>query len=267
MSKTIRLTESELVDVIERFIDKPEMNEQLLRNILSRVFKSGAKPATKIVKSGAKPATKMGVPLKGRLPNKTQQKVNLVKKGVQVLKVSELPKKFYHGTSSKLNLNNVNVSSSGKKISSAADQGMYFTENLWSNLSKSNKYKNPVYGQGQKSVGVESAEKYAQDSINKGKLGYIYEMELTPNAIVIPEGSIKGVNVARISPEQMKNLTSQGIDAIYRKGQELVILNKNAIKSFNLRYVADKFVGKQVKNSFGDMIPLEGSFGYNWKLF
>jgi hypothetical protein len=73
MTKTVRLTESELVNVIEKFIDKPEMNEQLLKNILSRLFKSGAKPAAK-----------MGVPLMGQLPSKVQTLIQSFPKRVQV---------------------------------------------------------------------------------------------------------------------------------------------------------------------------------------
>ena len=73
MTKTVRLTESELVNVIEKFIDKPEMNEQLLKNILSRLFKSGAKPAAK-----------MGVPLMGQLPSKVQTLIQTFPKRVQV---------------------------------------------------------------------------------------------------------------------------------------------------------------------------------------
>jgi hypothetical protein len=73
MTKTVRLTESELVNVIEKFIDKPEMNEQLLKNILSKLFKSGAKPAAK-----------MGVPLMGQLPSKVQTLIQTFPKRVQV---------------------------------------------------------------------------------------------------------------------------------------------------------------------------------------
>jgi hypothetical protein len=202
--------------------------------------------------------------------SKSNQIKNLIKKGINVLTPNELPNKFYHGTGSKLNLNNLNLTSLGKKITNASQEGMYFSENLWDNASHYNEFTNPVYSQGVKSVGSESAEKYAQSYIMKGKnflpkKGYIYEMELFPDAIIVSENSLK-IKMERITSEQAKNLLSQGIDAIYKEGQELVVLNKKAIKSFNLKYTADKFVGKQVKNSFGDSQPIKGSYGYNWKI-
>jgi hypothetical protein len=118
---------------------------------------------------------------------------------------------------------------------------------------------------GVKSVGSESAEKYAQLAIRDGKKGYIYEITLSPDAVVIPSNSVKGVATSRISAENEKKLLSMGIDAVYTKGQELVVLNKNAIKSFDLKYVGDKYVGKKVKSGWGELIPSKGSFGFNWK--
>jgi hypothetical protein len=61
MGKIIRLTESELINVIEKFVDETEMNEQVLKNLLSKLFKSGANPASKV-----------GVPLMSQLPSKVQ---------------------------------------------------------------------------------------------------------------------------------------------------------------------------------------------------
>jgi hypothetical protein len=201
------------------------------------------------------------------------QKSNLFKKGVKLLRPGDLPKHFYHGSWSKINLSELTPSWAGKRnvmhsSGSTGRDGMYFSENLWDNSSLYNKFKNPVYSKGPKTVGAANAEVWAQDAIKNGKTGYIYEMKLSPDAIVVPEGVIPGIgriNVAGINSENMKKLLSMGVDAIYRSEQELVILNKRAIKSFDLKYVGDKFIGKNTKNKFGDAVPAEGSFGFNWK--
>jgi hypothetical protein len=203
--------------------------------------------------------------------SKSTTKQNLLKQGIKVLGLDELPKKFFHGTSSKINLSNLTTSSVDKSIrkgwrtGSTDVNGIYFSENLWDNISHVNQYTNPVYNVGVTSVGSESAEKYAQLAIQDGKKGYIYEITLSPDAVVIPSNSVKGVATSRISAENEKKLLSMGIDAVYTKGQELVVLNKNAIKSFDLKYVGDKYVGKKVKSGWGELIPSKGSFGFNWK--
>jgi hypothetical protein len=201
------------------------------------------------------------------------QKSNLFKKGVKLLRPGDLPKHFYHGSWSKINLSELTPSWAGKRnvmhsSGSTGRDGMYFSENLWDGMSLHNKFKNPVYSKGPKTVGAANAEVWAQDAIKNGKTGYIYEMKLSPDAIVVPEGVIPGVgrvNVAGINSEYMKKLLDMGIDAIYRSEQELVILNKRAIKSFDLKYIGDKFIGKNIKNKVGNTVPVEGSFGFNWK--
>lgn len=201
------------------------------------------------------------------------QKANLFKKGLKILRPGQLPQKFYHGSWSKMNLSDLTPSWAGKRgvmhsSGSTGRDGIYFSENLWDGGSLYNKFKNPVYSKGPKTVGAANAEVWAQDAIKNGKTGYIYEMKLSPDAIVVPEGVIPGIgriNVAGINNENMKKLLSMGIDAIYRSGQELVILNKRAIKSFDLKYVGNKFIGKNIKNKVGNTVPVEGSFGFNWK--
>jgi hypothetical protein len=56
-----------------------------------------------------------------------------------------------------------------------------------------------------------------------------------------------------------------GIDGIYKSDVEIVILNKRAIKSFNQKYVGDKFIGDVTKGHFGNILPVKGSYGFNWK--
>jgi len=201
---------------------------------------------------------------------KSTIKQNLLKQGIEALGLDKLPKKFFHGSPAKINLSNLSTLNIGKtvgqgwKTGSSDLNGMYFSENLWDNFSHVNQYTNPVYKAGAKSIGSESAEKYAQLAIKGGKKGYIYEMTLAPDAVVVSENSLR-INVAGITADNEKKLLSMGIDAIYRQGQELVVLNKNAIKSFDLKYVGDKFLGNKIKNYFGDLVPTKGSFGFNWK--
>jgi hypothetical protein len=73
MGKIIRLTESELINVIEKFVDETEMNEQVLKSLLSKLFKSGAKPAAKV-----------GIPLMSQLPSKVQMLIQSFPKKVKV---------------------------------------------------------------------------------------------------------------------------------------------------------------------------------------
>jgi hypothetical protein len=73
MGKVVRLTESELIKVIEKFVDKPVMNEQILKTLLS-----------KIVKPGAKSVSKIGTPLMQQLPNKIQTLIQSFPQRVQV---------------------------------------------------------------------------------------------------------------------------------------------------------------------------------------
>ena len=263
----IIITESQL----KKLANSNVINE----NIFGTLFKNTSKNVgnlVKGVKNLGKTAAKSTVvkPLIDTLEHIKLQKNNLIEKGFKVLNRNELPKKFYHGSPKKLTFSDLTTSAAEKSrvkhtTGSSGMDGMYFAENLWDNMSHHNKYKNPVYTQGEKTVGSESAEKYARMGFKNGQKGYIYEMELTPEAIIVPDGSIPGINAARINNEDMKQLLSMGVDGIYRSKNEIVILNKRAIKSFNLKYTGNKFVGDLRKNSFGDKIPVEGSYGFNWK--
>jgi hypothetical protein len=248
-----------------------DINENMFGALFKGAYKS-AKNLAKGVKNIKKPITKSTVtkPLINTLERVKQQKNNLVKKGIKVLNQGELPRKFYHGSSKKISINDLTVSSLEKSrvkhsTGSSGMDGMYFCENLWDNMSHHNQYKNPVYSQGNKSVSAESAESYAQTAIRNKQKGYIYEMELTPDAIIVPANSLPGINTARITEADMTKLKSMGIDGIYRNKIELVILNKRALKSFNLKYIGDKFVGSTKKNAFGDKVPVSGSYGFNWR--
>ncbi len=73
MSKTIRLTESELISVIEKVVDKSDINENFIKNLLYRLFKSGSKTATK-----------MTLPLIDQLPSKVRLLIQSFPKKVKV---------------------------------------------------------------------------------------------------------------------------------------------------------------------------------------
>ena len=260
----IIITESQL----KKLLENSKINEGLLGDFI----KTTTKNSKNFIKNLGKTTTKSAVvkPIADTLEQIKTQKGNLIKKGIKVLSQGELPKKFYHGSSKKISFDDLTVAAAEKgrvkhTTGSSGMDGMYFAENLWDHMSLNNKYKNPVYMQGEKSVGAESAEKYAKMGFKDRQKGYIYEMELTPDAIIIPQGEIPGVNLARITSEDMEKLLSMGIDGIYRSKNEIVILNKRAIKSFNLKYTGDKFIGDTKKNFFGDKIPVEGSYGVNWK--
>ena len=254
-------------------------NKQISESLLSTLLRGAAqstKNITKSIKNFGKNLTKKPInkpivkPVRDTIEHINLQKNNLIRRGIKVLKQNELPKKFYHGSSKKITFSDLTTTAAEKtrvkhSTGSSGMDGMYFAENLWDNMSHHNQFKNPVYKQGEKSVGVESAEKYAQMAIKDRQKGYIYEMELTPEAIIVPDGSITGINTARIDSEDMKKLLSMGVDGIYRSKNEIVILNKRAIKSFNLKYTGDKFVGNTTKNTFGDKTPAQGSYGFNWK--
>ena len=267
----IIITESQL----NKLIDNHEINEGLLGNLVRSATRNtvkGTKNFIKGIKNFGKTATKAPIvkPIVDTLEHIKLQKGNLIKKGIKVLSQGELPRKFYHGTSKKISLGDLTTSALEKSrvkhsTGSSGMDGMYFSENLWDNMSHHNKFKNPVYSQGTKSNSAESAEKYAQMAIKNKQTGYIYEMELTPNAIIVPDKSLPWINTARITEDNMTKLKSMGIDGIYRDNIELVIVNKRAIKSFNLKYTGNKFVGNTTKNAFGDKIPAAGSYGFNWK--
>ena len=262
--------------ITENQLKKLAKGQDIDENILGALFKNtskGVKNFVKGVKNIGKPVTKSTVtkPLIDTLEHIKLQKNNLIKKGIKVLNQNELPKKFYHGSSKKITMSDLTTSAAEKSrvknysTGSSGMDGMYFSENLWDNMSQHNKFTNPVYKQNSNVVGAENAERYAQQAIKNKQKGYIYEMELTPEAVIIPDKSISGINTARITNEDMEKLLSMGIDGIYKSDIEIVILNRRAIKSFNQKYVGDKFVGKTTKTPFGDKIPAEGSFGFNWK--
>ena len=264
----IIITESQL----KKILKNNKINEGLLSNFIRSTTKNTVNNTKNFIKNLGKTATKSEVvkPIADTLEQIKLQKGNLIKRGIKVLSQEELPRKFYHGSPKKLTFSDLTTAAAEKSrvkhtTGSSGMDGMYFAENLWDNMSLNNKYKNPVYTQGEKTVGSESAEKYARMGFKNRQKGYIYEMELAPEAIIVPDGSISGINVARITNEDMKKLLSMGVDGIYRSKNEIVILNKRAIKSFNLKYTGDKFVGDLRKNSFGDKIPVEGSYGFNWK--
>jgi hypothetical protein len=262
---------------VKRLLNSKQIDEGLLGGLIDTFAKSSknfierGKNFIKGGKNVGKSTVKQDIvkPVTDTLERIKQQKNNLAKKGIKVLRQGELPRKFYHGSSKKITFNDLSVSALEKSrvkhsTGSSGMDGMYFTENLWDNMSHHNQYKNPVYSQGNKSVSAESAESYAQTAIKNKQKGYIYEMELTPDAIIVPAESLSGINTARITEADMAKLKSMGIDGIYRNKIELVILNKRALKSFNLKYTGDKFVGSTKKNAFGDKVPTSGSYGFNW---
>ena len=260
---------------LKKLLGNKQISEGLLSTLLRGATKS-TQNITKGIRNFGKSLTKKPInkpivkPVRDTIEHINLQKNNLVRRGIKVLKQNELPRKFYHGSSKKITFSDLTTTAAQKtrvkhSTGSSGMDGMYFTENLWDNMSHHNQFKNPVYKQGEKSMGAESAEKYAQMAIKNRQKGFIYEMELTPEAIIVPEGSISGINTARIGSEDMKKLLSMGVDGIYRSKNEIVILNKRAIKSFNLKYTGDKFVGNTTKNTFGDKMPAQGSYGFNWK--
>ena len=72
MKKTIRLTESDLTNVVKKVI-KEQINESLLKNFLSKLFKSGSKPVPKF-----------GTPLLSQLPSKVQTMIQSFPKQVKI---------------------------------------------------------------------------------------------------------------------------------------------------------------------------------------
>jgi len=73
MGKTIRLTESELISVIEKVVEKSEINENFIKNLLMKLFRSGGKPAAK-----------MATPLMQQLPSKVQSLIRSFPRKVKV---------------------------------------------------------------------------------------------------------------------------------------------------------------------------------------
>ena len=72
MKKVIRLTESDLTNVVKKVI-KEQINESLLKNFLSKLFKSGSKPVPKF-----------GTPLLSQLPSKVQTMIQSFPKQVKL---------------------------------------------------------------------------------------------------------------------------------------------------------------------------------------
>lgn len=266
----IILTESQVKNIIKQTV----INEGGAVKLVLPAIKYIGRGINKLMGKFTKIHPPKPVILTAKNISKNIIKQNLLKQGIKILGKHQLPKKFFHGTSTKIDLSTLTTSGIDKSVrkgwstGSTDVNGIYFTENLWDNMSHYNQYTNPVYktnfNPGSIAAG-ESAEKYAQLAIRDGKKGFIYEMTLSPDAVVVAENSLKGVNSARITPDIEEKLLSMGIDAIYRQGQELVVLNKSAIKSFDLKFVGDKYIGDKVKNQWGKLIPSKGSFGFNWK--
>jgi hypothetical protein len=72
MKKVIRLTESDLTNVVKKVI-KEQINESFLKNFLSKLFKSGSKPVPKF-----------GTPLLSQLPSKVQTMIQSFPKQVKL---------------------------------------------------------------------------------------------------------------------------------------------------------------------------------------
>jgi Skp family chaperone for outer membrane proteins len=73
MKKIIRLTESELIETIENFVDKIEVNEQGMRSLLKTLLKKSSKSSSK-----------MGLPLIHQLPSKVQMLIRSFPQNVKV---------------------------------------------------------------------------------------------------------------------------------------------------------------------------------------
>ena len=193
----------------------------------------------------------------------SEQFKGLLNVGSGKISTKELPKHFYHGTTSKISFDELDpfyrkeayknfdplrhTSGSGH----ADNVGIYFTDNInQANPKLPDSYLSPsaIYNRDvifkdytQKS-NFESASKWAS---LYDKDGYIYEITLKPDAIVVKDGTLDS-HVQSIKTGMFNKLNSYNVDAVWNGG-ELCILNKNAIQSYRPIFKFDYRTTKWIK--------------------
>jgi len=173
--------------------------------------------------------------------------------GTKTIPLKQLPRKFYHGTQSKITFEELDPfyrketykefdpmrSRSGS--SNPENVGVYFTDNINGEIGY-NYDRNITFGKYKNTKGFESASKWAKHG---NENGYIYEITLKPTATIVENGTLNS-NVVSVKTDMYNKLKSYKVDAIW-SGNELNVLNKNAIQSFKPIFEFDYKTSKWIK--------------------
>jgi len=169
-------------------------------------------------------------------------------------------KTFYHGTTYKIDLNNLDLSRKSVDMkgkthtgSSQSGTGLYVTSDLW--MNGYDYIKNPIRKEG--SVGQESAEKYATNDNE----GFIYRITLS-NDFRFEDYNYMGFNGFNIRAEDSKKILESGVDGLTDGKHESVILNQNKITSFEGAYYND---GNDIRMDYIANVNVEGSNITSWR--
>jgi len=173
--------------------------------------------------------------------------------GTKTIPLKQLPRKFYHGTQSKITFEELDPfyrkeaykefdpMRSRTGSSDPDNVGIYFTDNINGDYGH-NYDRNITFRKYKNTKGGESSSKWSKNSLGDG---YIYEITLKPTATIVKDGTLRS-HVVSVKTDMYNKLKSFKVDAIW-SGNELNVLNKDAIQTYKPIFKFDYKTSKWVK--------------------
>jgi len=173
--------------------------------------------------------------------------------GTKTIPLKQLPRKFYHGTQSKITFEELDPfyrkeaykefdpMRSRTGSSDPDNVGIYFSDNINGDYGR-NYDRNITFRKYKNTKGGESSSKWSKNSLGDG---YIYEITLKPTATIVENGTLRS-HVVSVKTDMYNKLKSFKVDAIW-SGNELNVLNKDAIQTYKPIFKFDYKTSKWIK--------------------
>ena len=173
--------------------------------------------------------------------------------GTKTIPLKQLPRKFYHGTQSKITFEELDPfyrkeaykefdpMRSNTGSSDPDNVGIYFSDNINGDYGR-NYDRNITFRKYKNTKGGESSSKWSKNSLGDG---YIYEITLKPTATIVKDGTLRS-HVVSVKTDMYNKLKSFKVDAIW-SGNELNVLNKDAIQTYKPIFKFDYKTSKWIK--------------------
>jgi hypothetical protein len=173
--------------------------------------------------------------------------------GTKTIPLKQLPRKFYHGTQSKITFEELDPfyrkeaykefdpMRSRTGSSDPDNVGIYFSDNINGDYGR-NYDRNITFRKYKNTKGGESSSKWSKNSLGDG---YIYEITLKPTATIVKDGTLRS-HVVSVKTDMYNKLKSFKVDAIW-SGNELNVLNKDAIQTYKPIFKFDYKTSKWIK--------------------